>query len=660
MKLKLIFILTFLITVSITVFSQNKSKYNPSAVFDPEFDAQPGTFYRSGSGAPGPGYWANRADYKISATLDDEKHLVKGNDEITYTNNSPDNLSYVWLQLDQNRFKHDSRSALTSPPNNEPNKFNGGFDIASVMIDNNGKAIKADYIINDTRMQIRLNNPIKANGGKLKIYIDYSFNVAPQGLGRSGFMDSKNGNVYDIAQWYPRMAVYDDIIGWNILPFLGSGEFYLDYGDYDYKITVPWYMIVAGAGELLNPQDVLTKEEINKLKEAGKSDSTISIIDSAEAASSSTRPVTSGNLTWHFKMNNTRDVSWAASKAFIWDAARVNLPDNKKCLAMSVYPIESAGDSAWGRSTEYLKRSIEIFSQNWFEYPYPTAVNVGGPVGGMEYPGIIFCGWHARTGILWMVTNHEIGHNWFPMVVGSDERENAWMDEGFNTFIDIYATDDFNHGEYAPKRDGEYAPKGGNPAQEIIPLLTDPGVPSIMTYADNLPYKYVHPLEYYKAALGLVMLRENILGHQRFDYAFKTYINRWAYKHPSPSDFFRTMNDAAGEDLNWFWKEWFVKTWTLDQSVKDVKYVEGDTSKGAIITIENNDKMVMPVTILVKESNGKTGRVNLPVEIWEKSGEWSFKYNSTSLIDSVIIDPDESFPDVDRKNNIWTSGIKNK
>ena len=327
---------------------------------------------------------------------------------------------------------------------------------------------------------------------------------------------------------------------------------------------------------------------------------------------------------------------------------------------MSVYPIESAGDSAWGRSTKYLKRSIEIFSQNWFEYPYPTAVNVGGPVGGMEYPGIIFCGWHARTGILWMVTNHEIGHNWFPMVVGSDERENAWMDEGFNTFIDIYATDDFNHGEYAPKRDGEYAPKGGNPAQEIIPLLIDPGVPSIMTYADNLPYKYVHPLEYYKTALGLVMLRENILGHQRFDYAFKTYINRWAYKHPSPSDFFRTMNDAAGEDLNWFWKEWFVKTWTLDQSVKDVKYVEGDTSKGAVITIENNDKMVMPVTILVKESNGKTGRVNLPVEIWEKSGEWSFKYNSTSLIDSVIIDPDESFPDVDRKNNIWTSGTKNK
>ncbi len=274
----------------------------------------------------------------------------------------------------------------------------------------------------------------------------------------------------------------------------------------------------------------------------------------------------------------------------------------------------------------------------------------------MEYPGIIFCSWRARTaGILWMVTTHEIGHNWFPMIVGSNERENAWMDEGLNTFMNIYSTDEFNHGEFAPKRDNEYAPKGGNPTQEIIPLLKDPEAPPIITFADAIPYKYVHPLEYYKAALGLVLLRENILGHERFDYAFKTYINRWAFKHPSPEDFFRTINDASGENLNWFWKEWFYEKWTLDQAVDSVNYINGDYTKGALITIKNNDKMVMPVIVQIKESSGKIGKIKLPVEVWEKSGSFQFKYNSENIIDSVIIDPDETFPDINRINNVWSS-----
>ncbi len=651
----------FIIFAGLFIYSygQNSGKYDPHKTFDPTFDSRPGTFYRSGSGQPGPGYWQNRADYKISARLDDKNNTVTGNVEITYTNNSPDNFSYVWLQLDQNRFSDTSLSALTSSPRSGGPVFNGGYNISSVKIENNGAKSNADYIINDTRMQIRLHNPLKAGGGTLKIYIDYSFQVAPSGMGRSGFMESKNGKIYDIAQWYPRMAVYDDIVGWNNLPFLGGGEFYLDYGNFDYKITVPWYMIVAGAGELQNPDEVLTKQEIKRIKEAKNSNKTVPVIDSAEIAAPETRPVHKGDLTWHFKLNNTRDVSWAASKAFIWDAAKVNLPSGKPCLAMSVYPAESAGNNAWGRSTEYLKRSIEIFSKSWYEYPYPTAVNVGGPVGGMEYPAIVFCSWRAKAGILWMVTDHEIGHNWFPMVVGSDEREYAWMDEGFNTFIDIYSTAEFNNGEYAPKRDNEYDPQGVNPAEDIVPLLTNPDVPPILTYADAIPYKYVHPLEYYKTALGLVMLREIVLGHDRFDYAFRTYIKRWAYKHPSPTDFFRTMDDASGEDLNWFWKEWFYKTWTLDQAVNNVKYVDGDTSKGALITISNNDNMVMPVTVRVKESNGKSGTVRLPVEIWEKSGSWTFKFNSTSMIDSVIIDPDNQLPDIDRKNNVWTSGTGN-
>ncbi|MDR3628122.1 MAG: M1 family aminopeptidase, partial [Ignavibacteriaceae bacterium] len=353
-----------------------------------------------------------------------------------------------------------------------------------------------------------------------------------------------------------------------------------------------------------------------------------------------------------------RDVSWAASTAFVWDAAKINLPDGKKSIGMSVYPAEFGSDSAWARSTEYLKRSVEIYSKDWFEYPYPAAVNVCGPVGGMEYPGIIFCSYRAKGKSMWMVTTHEIGHNWFPMIVGSNERENAWMDEGFNSFINIYATDEFNKGEFAPKRDNEYAPKGGNPAREIVDYLVSPHSLPIITYADAIPYQYVHELEYYKTALGLVMLRENVLGHDRFDYAFRTYIKRWAYKHPSPFDFFHTMNDAAGENLNWFWKEWFVKNWKLNQSVKDVKYVDDDSTKGSLITIENKNQMVMPVTVEIKEKNGHTGRVNLPVEIWQRSGEWTFKFNSTGAIDSVTIDPDKILPDIDSTNNVWTPGNK--
>ncbi len=638
-------------------FSQEKSKYDPNQTFDPLFDSQPGTYYRDGSGKPGPGYWQNRADYKIDAQLDDKNNLIQGNVSITYTNNSPNTLHYVWLQLDQNRFRDSSRSALTSPPNLSTNqKFIGGDEIKSVTIELNGKTYKPDYLITDTRMQIRLPEGLKSKGGELIINIEYSFKVPPENLGRCGWMDTKNGKIFDIAQWYPRMEVYDDLIGWNSLPFLGAGEFYCDYGNYDYTVSVPWYMIVVGSGELINPQQTLTKTETERLQKAHQSDKTVFIVSPSEVAQESNRPVHSGTVTWHFKMENTRDVSWAASKAFIWDAAKINLPSGKKSLAMSVYPIESSGDSAWGRSTEYLKRSVEIFSKHWYEYPYPYAINVGGPVGGMEYPGIVFCYWKAKRKNLWMVTNHEIGHNWFPMIVGSDERENAWMDEGFNTFIDVLSYKDFNNGEYYPKRDGEFAPKGGDPAREIVSYLTNPAAQPILTYADNIPWQYTHTLEYYKTALGLVMLRNLVLGHKRFDFAFQTYIKRWAYKHPSPIDFFRTMNDASGEDLNWFWKEWFVKKWTLDQAVKDVKYIDGDPSKGSLITITNNDKMVMPVVVEVKESNGHTGRIHLPVEIWERSGKWTFKYNSTSIIDSVIIDPDKELPDINPENNIWTSG----
>ncbi len=655
MSVKKIFAGIIVLFYIIPLIAQHESNYDPQKTFDPLFDPNGSSVYRSANGTPGPGYWQNKADYKIDASLNEKDTSISGNEIITYTNNSPDELNYLWLYLDQNRFNNDSRSrALYNPNNNDSKEFNGGFEIKSVAVSEYGKLQKVDYLINDTRMQIRLKIPLKSKGGKIEILIDYSFKIAPQGYGRSGWMNSKNGVIYDIAQWYPRMAVYDDMQGWNTLPFLGAGEFYCDYGDYDLSINVPRDQIVAASGELLNPSEVLTKKEIENLNKARKSDKTVDIISPSEVGKNDTRPSGEGRCTWHFKINNSRDASWASSKAFIWDAAKINLPSGKLCLANSVYPVESIGDTAWGRATEYLKNSIEIFSKHWYEYPYPNAVAVGGPVGGMEYPAIIFCHYKAKRKVLWMVINHEIGHNWFPMIVGSDERENAWMDEGFNTFIDVLSYEDFNHGEYAPKRDGEYAPHGGNPAREIVPYFTNDSLPPVLTYADNIPGKYVHPLEYFKTAFGLVLLRNYIVGKDRFDYAFRNYINDWAFKHPGPFDFFRCMNNATGENLNWFWKEWFVKNWKLDQAIKDVTYVDNDPAKGCLITIQNNDRMVMPVTVEVKESNGKSGRVKLPVEIWLHSKDWKFKYNSSSKIDSVIIDPDQELPDIDLSNNVWS------
>jgi len=626
--------------------------YDPHKAFDPMFNADSKSMYRSSDGLPGPAYWQNRADYSIDAALDDSAKTITATVRITYTNNSPDSLPYVWLALDQNTFVKDSRSNRTS--SGIP-RFLGGFAFRKVEVEERGKKSAGSYIVTDTRMQVRLPVPLAPRGGKLQITIDYSFTVPPQGMGRTGWLATKNGTIYDIAQWYPRMEVYDDIRGWNILPFLGAGEFYLEYGNYDYRVTVPSDQLVVGSGKLLNPEQVLTTEERSRLEKAQSSDSTVSIRNLNEVLKNLRGPAV-GMRTWHFQMENSRDIVWASSKAFLWDAAKINLPGGKKSLAAAVYPEESATDSGWNRSAQYVKRTIEMFSQSWYTYPYPEAIAIGGPVGGMEYPGAIFGHWKAAGYSLWVVINHEMGHEWFPMIVGSNERAHAWMDEGFNTFIDIYGTEEFNHGEFAPKRDGEYAPKKGNPAREIVSDVINTETQPVISYADALPFQMVHPLEYYKAALGLVLLREDILGKDRFDFAFRNYISLWAYKHPMPSDFFRAMNNAAGENLDWFWKGWFIENWKLDQAVKGVKYVDGDSSKGALITITNNDEMVMPVTVKVTEANGKSDSLRFPVEIWERSGEFTFQYPSTSSIISVVLDPAERLPDVDASNNVWPAG----
>ncbi|RYY35484.1 MAG: M1 family peptidase [Sphingobacteriaceae bacterium] len=623
-------------------------KYDYHETFGPMFYTKNGNEYRAADGQPGPKYWQNRADYQLSAHLNDQTNEITGTEILTYTNNSPQNLGFVWMQLDQNLFKQDSRGSAIVPVTGSRNGgrgqvFDAGYKIKSVKILGNDAELK--YTINDTRMQVWLPKEVAATGGQVKLKIEFSFISPDYGSDRTGVLTTKNGKIYTIAQWYPRMCVYDDVTGWNVLPYTGPGEFYLEYGDFDLNITAPANHIVVASGELLNPSEVYTAEQQKRWAQAAQSDATVIIRSAKEVTDAASRPAGKKELTWKFKIKNARDVSWGSSAAFIIDAAKMNLPSGKKSVAISAYPVESDGSDAWSRSTEYVKKSIEHYSSKWFEYPYPAATAVAGIVGGMEYPGIVFCGYRAKKASLWGVHDHEFGHTWFPMIVGSNERLYGWMDEGFNTFINTLSTAEFNNGEYAPKR--------ATDMQRVGEMMTRPDLETILSQPANLKEKNTGTLLYFKPSMGLVLLREQILGKDRFDKAFQTYINRWAFKHPTPDDFFRTMENVGGESLQWFWRGWFINNWRLDVGVTNVSYVSNDASKGALITLENNDKMAMPVILDIKLKSGKVERVQLPVEIWERNSTFVYKYPSTEEVESVTYDPDKKLPDYNSDNNVW-------
>jgi hypothetical protein len=645
-----------------------QTKYDYHEAWKPFFFTKNGNEMRAADGQPGPKYWQNRADYQLAATLHDETNEVVGTEILTYTNNSPQKLGFIWMQLDQNLFKLDSRGNKQVPLNSrglpqsrnwgQGQVFDAGYKIKSVKVLSTAKGgatteVEATYMVNDTRMQVFLPTQLAAGGGQLKLKIEYSFTSPDYGSDRMGIIlqgtekgQSKNGKIFQVAQWYPRMCVYDDLQGWNTLPYTGESEFYLEYGDFDINITAPAKDIVVCSGDLLNPKDVYTPEQLKRWEAAAQSDKTVMIRTADEVTNPASRPAGKKELTWHFQIKNARDASWGASSAFIVDAAKMNLPSGKKTLAISAYPIESsaAGGGQWSRSTEFIKASIEYNSKKWFEFPYPNASSVAGKAGGMEYPGIVFC----SLGGGWGVTDHEFGHTWFPMIVGSNERLYGWMDEGFNTFINTLSTANSLKGEFlrpAPTADRQVATWAAFTRPTLEPILSNP---------DNLKEVNNGTLLYSKPSAGLVMLREQILGPERFDFAFKTYINRWAFKHPSPDDFFRTMENAAGESLQWFWRGWFENTWRLDVAVRGVKYTDDDPSKGAIITLDNLEKMAMPVVLDIKTVSGKTTRVNFTAEVWERNLSWSFRFPSTEAIQSVTYNPDSTLPDYNPSNNVWT------
>ncbi|WP_439698370.1 M1 family metallopeptidase [Mucilaginibacter sp. AW1-7] len=641
------FFIPFTLIVLAVCQSFGQSRYRPTDLFPALPLLPPGNEYRTATGEPGPAYWQNQADYVIDVALDDQKNVVSGTATIAYTNNSPKSLSSLWLQLEQNVFKKDSRgikSKLFLYKNPEEETADGGYDIQAVKLKDGAITGDIKYNIYDTRMELTLPQPLKS-GQKITFSVQYRYNF-PQNyknadflVNRTDILPTKNGNIYAVAQWYPRMCVLDDVEGWNTLPYLGNGEFYLEYGNFNVNITVPAGYIVEGSGDLLNPEEVLTPVQFKRWQAAKQSETPVFIRQAKEVTEASSRPV-KPTCTWKYRMDNTRDFAWTASKAFIWEAFSFPVAGGKKVMGSSLYPVESDKKDSWKRSSEYIKFTLQHFSEKWFTYPYNKAVNVASNLDGMEYPGMVFCSARDTGNAYFMVVNHELGHTWFPMVVGGNERKYAWMDEGFNTFIDNLAVKDFNKGEFRGYAE-IYSPLDTLFSERVVPIITRP---------DAIPGDMVFPVQYQKVAYVLTLLRNQIVGPERFDKAFRKYIADWAYKHPTPWDFFRSMDSSVGEDLSWFWKSMFLENYRLDQGVTKVENLANGKAQ---ITIENLEKAAMPLVVELTYADGSTEHREFPVEVWEYTSSYTFTGNKKAEIIKVTIDPDSLYPDVNRANNVY-------
>jgi hypothetical protein len=688
--------------------------------------------FRTASGAPGPAYYQQQADYKIDIELDDKKAILSGSETITYYNNSPDNLEYLWIQLDQNQAAKDSESPLaesekmnqTFPASNFANKFlkkgsDRGFNIEYVK-DTKGNAMS--YTVNETMMRINLASPMKPNSTiSFSIKWWYNINNYQQEGGRSGYeLFEKEGNrLYVIAQFYPRMAVYNDVEGWQNMQFWGSGEFALPFGDFDVNITVPADHVMEATGELMNRSEVFTPAQVKRYELAQKSfDKPVVIVTQAEAEASE-KGFSDKKKTWKFSAKNVRDFGIATSRKFIYDAMAVQLSD-KVVMAASVYPKEA--NPLWGEtSTITVAHTLKSYSSHTFDYPYPKAVSVSAEDQGMEYPMICWnfgrpdangvTSEQIKNGMMGVVI-HEVGHNFFPMIVNSDERQWTWMDEGLNSFMEFMAEQEL--GTDFPSRRG--------PAKNIVPYMSgdqkflEPimsNSESIIQFGNNA---------YGKPATGLNILRETIMGRELFDYAFKVYANRWKFKHPTPEDFFRTMEDASAVDLDWFFRGWFYTTDFVDIGISDVKqYYVSETptvalkdakvrkgrfglDKGPFVylieesnsELKSNQKkalkiedvkllsdyvstlsaeekgtlkspkyfyevefnkpggMIMPILVEITYNDGTVDNFKYPAQIWRKNNDSARKvYATEKAIKKIQIDPKLETADIDLTNNTW-------
>ncbi|MCB2409819.1 M1 family metallopeptidase [Hymenobacter lucidus] len=567
--------------------------------------------FRTASGAPGADYWQQRADYNIRVTLDDNKQAITGSEDITYTNLSPDVLTYLWVQLDQNILDKNSITTSTQVAEVKDkmsfqamdylmrSDFDGGFKIESVTM-KGGKALK--HTINHTMMRIDLPTPLRPKQAvTFSVAWHYNINDQLKLSQRSGyefFPEDKN-YLYEIAQFYPRMAVYNDVRGWQHKQFLGSGEFTLPFGDYRVSITAPADHVVGATGVLQNPEQVLSATQRKRLAQARGAKKPVLIVTQMEAERAEQKRVP-GTKTWTYAAKNVRDFAWASSRKFIWDAMEIEQAGSP-VLCMSYYPKE--GNPLWGQySTEVVAHTIKTYSKHTIDYEYPVAISVHGPVGGMEYPMLCFNGGRPekdgtysaerKYGMISVII-HEVGHNFFPMIINSDERQWSWMDEGLNTFV-----------QYLTEQEWErnYPSRRGEPKNIVEYMRTDKSLQTpIMTNSESV--LQFGPNAYAKPATGLNILRETVMGRELFDHAFKTYAQRWAYKHPEPADFFRTMEDASGTDLDWFWRGWFYTTDYTDLSIESVKWYTVDSKNPEIENAKTREMLNSAPQTLSQQRN---------------------------------------------------------
>jgi len=586
------------------------------------------TPYRASSGQPGHAYWQQRVDYRIDATLDTTTHVIRGRESIRYTNNSPDALAYLWMFLEQNIC---SRSGITEKLDQPPlmflgstfdfscKGFDGGVTLEHVRV--GGQELRP--AIHGTTMRIDLPRPL-APGRMLDLDIAWRFSVPPYGAGRMG----RDGSLYQIAQWYPRLAVYDDVRGWNHDPYIGAGEFYLEYGSFDVNLTLPSNYTVAATGRLRNPEVVLTPEQRSRLASARSATEPVPIITSVEAGKLGTP---SRTATWRFTADSVRDFAFAAGSQLRWDASAY-----RQVLVHTLYRPSAP---EWEEANQMVRDALQYFSEQWYPYPYSHITSVEGPIEGMEYPMLTFDPRAPSREERQWVLAHELGHQWMPMIVGSNERLYPWMDEGFNTFIDLAGAARYfagtAYGDSIEVHPLHLYQDHAIPGQEQ-PLITRP-----------VEVKDLFWTGYQKPALMMQTLRYEVLGKERFDAAFRAYLRAWAYKHPTPADFFRLMRDASGMDLDWYWRDWVFTTARLDQAVDSI----GRTRDGEKVFLSNRGSMMLPLEMDLTFRDGSKERVRLPVEMWNQGSKFAYRLRSAREVSRVVIDPRRVLPDIDRANN---------
>jgi hypothetical protein len=587
---------------------------------------------RTGAGRPGKGYWQQRADYRIEATLDPAARQLRGRETIHYVNRSPDPLPYLWLFVEQNICAPGSvTNQLDQPPlvflgsifDFSCKGFEGGLTLEHVRLGLRNVATT----VTGTTMRVDLPRPL-APGQFLDLDIGWRFPVPDYGAGRMG----RDGALYELGQWYPRMAVYDDVRGWNHEPYIGGGEFYLEYGRFDVALTVPADYVVGATGVLLNPAQVLTPTQRARLARARVSADPVAIITAEEAGQASrTRPAASGSLTWRFSAESVRDFAFGASPDFRWDASGY-----RKTLVHTLYRPSAP---EWEEANRMVRDAVEYYSEQWYPYPYPHITSIEGPIEGMEYPMITFDPRAPNREERQWVLAHELGHQWMPMVVGSNERLYPWMDEGFNTFIDLANAARYfkgtAYGDSIEVHPLHLYPDHAIPGQEQ-PLISRPVEGHDLFWTG-----------YQKPALMMQTLRYEVLGKERFDHAFRQYLRAWAYKHPTPADFFRLMRDASGMDLDFFWRDWIYTTARLDQAVDSV----GVADSVPKVFLSNRGTMTLPLEMDLTYADGSTERVRLPVEMWNLGARFAYRVRGGRAVTGVVVDPRGVLPDIDRKNN---------